>query len=369
MASSLTPGIHAMSDLLTIREKGVLFTLLEPQCMLIKSTVAQVLVATETEGERPGWSCLGCGAVCLIEDTFIHSHFLRLYCVKRAKLLWEQELYVPFQYAATRTFFHTFPADGHQVGLNFANEAEAGEFLLAVEAVQRNQEKTTMMTEIAVTENKSTSDPPDSGTEPLEQLDEEPHSPVDEPSIAVTAPSSSNFKDLDPAMRRLLIRARLTEEDLKDKDVAEAVDCIINRFGGLKAVQRELRNRGPVSQTLPRATGASISLALKKGPLPPVPSIKGGTTSQQTPQCTDTQNQSQISSWIPPPPSTPAPGLPERLRKSASFKHVGSPAATGRGDPILTALTELFRQKQLLQGGTSADGRQLKPDTKSDEQF
>ncbi|KAL7408243.1 hypothetical protein ABVT39_020229 [Epinephelus coioides] len=211
--------------------------------------------------------------------------------------------------------------------------------------------------------------PEKSRTEPLEQLDEEPHSPVDEPSIAVTAPSSSNFKDLDPAMRRLLIRARLTEEDLKDKDVAEAVDCIINRFGGLKAVQRELKNRGPISQTLPRATGASISLALKKGPLPPVPSIKGGTTSQQTPQCTDTQNQSQIPSWIPPPPSTPAPGLPERLRKSASFKHVGSPAAAGRGDPILTALTELFRQKQLLQGGTSTDGRQLKPDTKSDEQF
>ncbi len=40
------------------------------------------------------------------------------------------------------------------------------------------------------------------------------------------------------------MQASLTEEDLKDKDIAEAVDCIVNRFGGLKAVQRELRNRG-----------------------------------------------------------------------------------------------------------------------------
>lgn len=32
MASSLIPGCLVMSDLLTIREKGVLFTLLEPQC-------------------------------------------------------------------------------------------------------------------------------------------------------------------------------------------------------------------------------------------------------------------------------------------------------------------------------------------------
>lgn len=38
MASSLIPGCHVMSDLMTIREKGVLFTLLEPQC-----TVSSVL--------------------------------------------------------------------------------------------------------------------------------------------------------------------------------------------------------------------------------------------------------------------------------------------------------------------------------------
>lgn len=55
------------------------------------------------------------------------------------------------------------------------------------------------------------------------------------------------YKDLDPAMRKLLMQAQLTEEDLKDKDIAEAADCIINQFGGLKAVQRELRNRGTLS--------------------------------------------------------------------------------------------------------------------------
>lgn len=52
---------------------------------------------------------------------------------------------------------------------------------------------------------------------------------------------SVKFKDLDPAMTKLLMQARLTEEE---KDIAEAVDCIINNFGGLKVAQRELRNRG-----------------------------------------------------------------------------------------------------------------------------
>lgn len=32
MASTLIPGCHVMSDLLTIREKGVIFALLEAQC-------------------------------------------------------------------------------------------------------------------------------------------------------------------------------------------------------------------------------------------------------------------------------------------------------------------------------------------------
>ncbi|XP_070704155.1 actin nucleation-promoting factor WASL isoform X1 [Pempheris klunzingeri] len=341
-----------MSDLLTIREKGVLLTLLEPHCKLIKTTVAQVLEAKDTRGESPGWSCFGCGTMCLIEDESICSYFLRLYCVKRAKLLWEQELYIPFKYTATRTFFHTFPADGHQVGLNFANETEAEEFHLAVEAVQRNQEKMTTMTELANTqkEDSSTSDPPDSGIKPLDHLHGEQQFPLDGPATNST-PVTSSY--LDPHMRKLLMQAKFSEKDLKDKDIAEAVDCIINQFGGLQAVQRELRNRGPVSQTLPRAAAASISLALKKGPLPPVPSIKGSITSQQTLQGTDMLDQSLIHPLCPPPPppAPPAPAIPERMRKSASFKHVGSSKVGENGDHILTAMREI--QKQLLQPGTS----------------
>ncbi|XP_074506734.1 actin nucleation-promoting factor WAS [Sebastes fasciatus] len=195
-----------MSDLLTVREKGILFALLEPQCKLIKSTVAQVLVDKDTQDESPGWSCLGCGSVCLIEDKSIHTHFLRLYCVKRAKLLWEQELYTPFMYTATSMFFHTFPADGHHVGLNFAEETEAEEFHLAVEAAQRNREKMTRMSEKKKAENKSTSDPPDSGIKPLDHLDKEQHFPMDAPSPPsppVTLTSSSVSQMLTAYMSQI----------------------------------------------------------------------------------------------------------------------------------------------------------------------
>ncbi|XP_030276796.1 wiskott-Aldrich syndrome protein [Sparus aurata] len=356
MASSLIPGCHVMSDLLTIREKGILFTLLEPHCKLIKTTVAQLLRAKDAEGESPGWSCLGCGAVCLIENESIHSYFLQLYCVKRAKLLWEQELFIPFKYTAARTFFHTFPADDHQVGLNFANEEEAEEFHLAVEAVQREQEKMTWMIKKTSVEREDSSkcDPPDSGIEPLDDSEEGELLTMDAPSTEEVTPTTSSFQDLDTSMRSLLMRAQLSEDDLKDKDVAEAVDCIINQFGGVNAVQRELRNRGPVSHTLPRSAGTSISLALKKGPLPPVPSVKGSTTSHKTAQRRQSLYQSPLPPWIPPPPSTPAPLAPERIRKSISFKDVGSSSAAEKSDLILTALRDI-RQKQQLQRGTSED--------------
>ncbi|XP_069010430.1 actin nucleation-promoting factor WASL [Embiotoca jacksoni] len=338
MAYGSTAGCHVMSDLLTIREKGLLTGLLEPRCKLIKTTVAQILQAEAAEGERPRWSCLHCGVLCLTEDESLQSYFLRLYCVERSQLLWEQELYVPFKYTAARAFFHTFPADGHHVGLNFANEMEAEEFHLAVEAAH---EKTASRIQMMKTARNSITDPPDSGIKLITSLDEEKHFVVDEPSTT----SPTTCPDLDPAMRRLLKQARLTEDDLRHKDVAEAVDCIIEQFGGLKAVRGELRSRGLASQTLPRAARSSLSLALKKGPLPAVPSIReSSSASQQTPPGSDSSDRAQVGPRSPfPPPVT------ERIKKSASFKHVGSSTAAESGDLILTALKEVFRQKQMFQ--------------------
>lgn len=74
---------------------------------------------------------------------------------------------------------------------------------------------------------------------------------------------------------------------------------------------------GSVSQTLPRTTGASISLVLKKGPLPPVPSVKVHATTD-----TYTADKTPDVLYIPPPPTTPAPVVPDGIRRSASFNYV-----------------------------------------------
>lgn len=318
---------HVMSDLLTIREKGILVRLLEPHFKLVKTTVAQVLQASDSESDRRSWQRLDCGVVCLVQDTSTQSYFLRLYCVQRAKLLWEQELYIPFKYTARCAYFHTFLGEAHQVGLNFANESEAEEFQSAVEGAQ---EKITAMIDRTRSEEKSN---PSSSTYDLKEKTEK-NSNEEPASILPVSTSSNLFSDLDAGMKRLLMEARLSEEDLKNKDVAEVVDTIINQFGGVKAVQRELRKKGPVSQTLPRTAGASISLALQKGPLPPVPSTQ---SSSQTAESTTMTNKSQDS-----------PPEPGRMRRSASFKDVGSAVAPQGSDLMLNALREVFRQKQMF---------------------
>ncbi|KAM9759995.1 actin nucleation-promoting factor WASL [Menidia menidia] len=349
MAFGFIPDSQVMSDLLTIREKGILVNLLEPQCKLIKTTVAQLLEANDSQNESPGWHRSACGVLCLIEDDSVCSCFLRLYCVKGAKLLWEQEIFTPFKYTAARSYFHTFPADVHQVGLNFANEAEAEEFLLAVKSVQ---ERTNTKTDVAITGKASSASHYSHAPryESEENSNEERHFPVDMPSTTASLATYS-FTDLEPTMRRLLMQARLTEEDLKDKDVAEAVDCIIQNFGGLKAVQKELRRRGPVAQTLPRS--ASMSLALQKGPLPPVPPAKHSTASQEGSHGSSTQRRSQFDTWA----SSRQTSGAERKRKSVSFKHVGNSEA--KGELILNALKEVFKQKQMLQQNTSEEANNM----------
>lgn len=312
-----------MSDLLTIREKNILHSLIQPHCTLIKTTVAQVLVAKEMGDGHLGWTCAACGVLCIIKDTSVDSYFLRLYCVKRAELLWEQELYIPFKYTASRTYFHTFPADGHQAGFNFANETEAEEFNFAVETVRAQQASLSFEN---IKERNSTS--PESSVEKGKSLD----CPLVAPQTkAKAALHLLKETDLDMALKKLFMQVHLTEEDLKNKSVSEIVDYIIKQFGGPEAVQRELSNRGSGSMTLPRASGSAISLAMKKGPLPRTPSFPGCPMPERT-------SHLSINATV-----------PVRIRKHASVKDVSIPTFSERNDVILAALKEVFKKKQYLQ--------------------
>ncbi|GAA6071153.1 wiskott-Aldrich syndrome protein, partial [Tachysurus ichikawai] len=128
-----------LSSLLSIRENGLIFNLLGSNCSASACAVVQLyLASTACKEKRSEWQIHSCGVVCVVQDKQLQSTFIRLYCVKRVKLLWEQEVYSPFTYSTPRPFFHTFPSDECWVGLNFSDEDEASRFHKAVQNCIRN---------------------------------------------------------------------------------------------------------------------------------------------------------------------------------------------------------------------------------------
>ncbi|KAF6732971.1 Neural Wiskott-Aldrich syndrome protein [Oryzias melastigma] len=266
MALCLIHNADVMSDLLTIREKGVLVSLLSPHCQLLKSTVAQVLQTSSAPGETQSWECFSSGVLCLVKDKSASSYFLHLYCVKKKELLWEQELRVTSEYTVSRPYFHTLLAGVQQFGLNFANDDEAEEFHFAVMDVHERRTNQSCPDHNRLDWLGRFSGPvpglgymttapnaqPNSEYQPEADLNWRTDFPV-EAQPRTAHEDTRAFVDLDPAIERVLARAGLRKDDLKDKDVSEAADLIISRFGGVKAVQQELKKAA--SQTLPRAAG------------------------------------------------------------------------------------------------------------------
>ncbi|XP_024283120.1 neural Wiskott-Aldrich syndrome protein isoform X2 [Oncorhynchus tshawytscha] len=329
-------GCPVFSNLLTVRENALLFTLLGAKCKAVVSAVAQVYVSF------PGhqvWRHEGSGVVCLVEDSSQHSYFLRVYCVKRSKLLWEQELYVPFRYSAPHPYFHTFPANDCQAGLNFADEAEAERFCAAVERqIQQAPDR-------ASGQMNHTGSVDFSSGCICEQ--EQSRSEISTPSLYASE-QESQTRELDPALRKLVRMERQNEGDVTDRHTSKVICSLIYSLGGVEADSRDMNNRGPASKTLPnRATGTSTSLALRKGPLPPLPSPLTRSVSSRD------VSKSPLPPWVPQPPSMPAPpppagALAERIRKTMSFRPVGSPSAV-ESDLVLSALREIFQKRQYLQ--------------------
>ncbi|XP_028855134.1 uncharacterized protein LOC114801244 [Denticeps clupeoides] len=124
----------SQSALLSTRENGILVSLLGPQCTAQAAAVIQLLLATASpESQCSHWEVHSCGVVCLVLDSSHRSAYFRLYCLKKSKMLWEQELYTPFTYSAPCRFFHSFAGDEGNIGLNFADEEEADRFFSAVQ--------------------------------------------------------------------------------------------------------------------------------------------------------------------------------------------------------------------------------------------
>ncbi|ODV91882.1 hypothetical protein CANCADRAFT_19420, partial [Tortispora caseinolytica NRRL Y-17796] len=76
------------------------------------------------------WTYTGLsGAIAIVDDIVGHTFFLKLVDISGNRgVLWDQELYVDFQYNQDRSFFHSFELENCYAGLSFADESDAAHF-------------------------------------------------------------------------------------------------------------------------------------------------------------------------------------------------------------------------------------------------
>lgn len=93
---------------------------------------AVVQVFTTEPPAHSHWVKLHTGALCFVKDNVKRSYFMRLYCLKKNCLVWEQEVYDPFNVNRPRPYLLTFEGDDRIVCFNFASELEAGNYLQTI---------------------------------------------------------------------------------------------------------------------------------------------------------------------------------------------------------------------------------------------
>lgn len=116
---------------------------------VIDVAIARLFIAYPNPNE---WQYTGLsGAIALVDDLVGHTFFLKLVDIKGHNgVLWDQELYVNFEYSQDRTFFHSFEIEECYAGLLFDDLGEASHFLKRVQKRERYASKKTLSNKNAI---------------------------------------------------------------------------------------------------------------------------------------------------------------------------------------------------------------------------
>lgn len=116
---------------------------------ILDSTVARLYIAYPDHAQ---WQFTGyMGAVTLVDDLVGHTFFLKLVDITNSRgVIWDQELYVDFEYHMDRKFFHTFEIEECLVGLLFEDTHDATHFHKRVTERSKHGSKQTVNNKNAI---------------------------------------------------------------------------------------------------------------------------------------------------------------------------------------------------------------------------
>jgi hypothetical protein len=118
-------------------ENEEVFSSFDSETRSLCTVIAQVF---ETNPPiHSSWNKIGVGVVCLQKDYSRRSYFLRLYCYKAGKFIWQEECYRSFAVTREKPFLVTFEGERCVVAINFAFEKEADNFCESVEALAQRK--------------------------------------------------------------------------------------------------------------------------------------------------------------------------------------------------------------------------------------
>uniref|UniRef100_A0A8C3FIV9 WASP actin nucleation promoting factor n=1 Tax=Chrysemys picta bellii TaxID=8478 RepID=A0A8C3FIV9_CHRPI len=272
------------SQLLRDHENQQVFELLGRKCTTLATSVAQLYQAMPPNSQV--WGKQGCGVLCLVKDNPRRSYFIRLFDLKDRRLTWELELSSQLVYSAVTPYFHTFPGDECQAGLNFADEAEARDFYALVEEkIQKRQQRMEkrQLPPPPPPVNEGPSKQPNSPSGSLNLMTMDIQNPditssryrgLPVPTVTekkkgkkkiskadIGAPSGFkhvthvgwdpntgfDVNNLDPDLKTLFSQAGISEAQLTDAETSKLIYDFIEGQGGLEAVKEELRRQGELS--------------------------------------------------------------------------------------------------------------------------
>jgi len=335
------------SMLLSAEENQMVIALVGPRCQTLATTVAQVY-RSEGPGHNYRWNKRTCGVICFVKDNLRRSYFIRVYDMDRTVLVFDQEIYNQFRYKAPRPYFHTFEGDDAQIGLNFADEAEAEIFQKTVESKLAERRKRRERRQASRKQQGGHVDHGNGavkhgvqnggvagdvggkgGSAPLQTVQinrrdqggqagkkvdkkklkkEDIGMPTNFQHISHVGWDPNHGFDLenvDPNLKKFFHKAGVDEKALQDKDTRDFIYDFIDKHGGVEAALREVNSNGNSMEltAAPPPPPRSLTNPGQPSSRPPPPSRVQAAAPPPPPPASAPSNRSAPSHRAPPPPA------------------------------------------------------------------
>lgn len=116
---------------------------------IIDATIARLYIAYPDHTQWKYTQLMG--AITLVDDLVGHTFFLKLVdVIGNRGVIWDQEIYIEFEYNQDRKFFHTFELEECLAGLLFEDSNDASHFYKRVTARMKHGSKQTVNNKNAV---------------------------------------------------------------------------------------------------------------------------------------------------------------------------------------------------------------------------